>query len=71
MSALVEIRNKKNMTQEDVAKYCGVSNVAYHMYETGKRKIPSDVADKIADVLEISETEKHKIFLPSTFAICK
>ncbi len=53
LSKLRELRKTKGYTQEEVAKYLGYkSKNAYHLIETGKRKLTLDNAKKIADLLE-------------------
>lgn len=48
---LIEIRNLKNLTQNEVADLAGISRVAYTNIENGRR-IPSvKTAKKIAEVL--------------------
>lgn len=71
MNALVERRKKLGITQEQVAADIGVSTVAYHMYETGKRRIPEDKKGKICEVLKLTKKEQAEIFLASTFALRK
>lgn len=65
--SLSEIRNERGKTQEEMAKYLGISIVAYHLYETGQRKIPSEKVKKIVDILDIKDV--NDIFLPSTFSL--
>ncbi|MCU6798032.1 helix-turn-helix transcriptional regulator [Paenibacillus sp. WQ 127069] len=48
---LVEIRNIKEYTQEQVADLCEIKRPYYTMIETGKRRPSVDVAKKIAIVL--------------------
>jgi len=49
---LVEFRNKKNMTQEEVSDLCDIKRPYYSMIENGKRRPSVDVAKRIATVLE-------------------
>lgn len=60
-----DMRIERGLTQEDMAEKLGISNVAYHLYETGKRNIPQDKAEKIAHIFEMKISD---IFLPSTFS---
>lgn len=66
MSQLAELRIAMGFTQEYMAEKLEVSTVAYHMYETGKRKVPEEKADKIAEILE---KQVEDIFLPSSFSL--
>lgn len=68
-----ELRAEKNMKQEDVAKKIGCSTSMVALIETGKRKMPVDLAKKIGSAFGIpwhtlypdspydaSETEKFR-----------
>ncbi len=46
---LREIREDFELTQEDMAKYLNISQVAYSYYELGRRDIPTDILVEIAD----------------------
>lgn len=48
---LVEIRRKKGLKQEEVARIVGMSRAGYSNIETGKRRPSVDVARKIAAAL--------------------
>lgn len=39
---LADRRRRKGLTQEDVAGRMGITKVAIHYYETGKRRIDAD-----------------------------
>lgn len=67
-SILAKIREKKGHTQTYMAEVLDISITAYHMYETGQRKIPSSIATRIAEILEV---ENDDIFLPFRFALRK
>lgn len=71
MNALVKRREELSITQEQIAVEIGVSITGYHMYETGKRRIPEDKKEKISKMLKLTKKEQEEIFLPSTFAIRK
>ncbi|MBR6633969.1 MAG: helix-turn-helix transcriptional regulator [Clostridia bacterium] len=43
-----ELREDRDLTQTDVAKYLNCSQVAYSHYELGKRDIPTEVLKKLA-----------------------
>lgn len=64
--SIKDMRIEKGFTQEEMAEKLGISNVAYHLYETGKRNIPQDKAEKIAHIFDMKIND---IFLPSTFSI--
>ncbi|MCR5098416.1 MAG: helix-turn-helix transcriptional regulator [Lachnospiraceae bacterium] len=44
-----EIREEFGLSQEDMAKYLHISQVAYSYYELGRRDIPTDILVEIAD----------------------
>lgn len=45
---LYELRRKKGVTQEEVAKSVGISVSAYNSYETGQRTPRDDVKMRLA-----------------------
>jgi len=47
------IREKKNITQEGLAKSLGVSRQAVCMWETGKRELKATTLNKIAQILSV------------------
>jgi len=53
---LYKIREKKQLTQIQVAKACGIKRTYYNMIERGSRRPSVDVAMKIADSLEFDWT---------------
>ncbi|WP_437831461.1 helix-turn-helix domain-containing protein [Niallia taxi] len=48
------IRNKRKLSQKEMAKELGVSNVQLSRYETGERKPDPEMLSSIADFLDIS-----------------
>ena len=50
---LKEARKKKKMSLTELAKKIGVTEGAISRYETGDRKMPVEIARKIADVLKV------------------
>ena len=46
-------RNKKQLTQEDLAKNLGVIRTSLVQYESGKTSIPFDKLIQLCDILEI------------------
>ena len=49
-TALEMIRRENNMTQEEVAKYLGISRNTLAAYESGKQKVPLTVFIYLADL---------------------
>ncbi len=54
MCMLKKIRTEKNMSQKEVAIRIGVTAATICRYELGKRKIPFEIAKKLADMFNIS-----------------
>ena len=50
---LIEIREKKGFTQEQIATRCGISRQYYGMIESGARNASVVVAKRLGFVLEI------------------
>lgn len=48
---LKNIREQKNMTQNEIATKCGISRQYYGLIETGERKVPVWTAKRIASAL--------------------
>lgn len=46
-------REKKNMTQDDLANMCGVVRQTISAYEIGQNRITVDMAKKIGNILDI------------------
>jgi len=51
---LIELRNKNNLLQKDVAAATDLSVVGYQRYEYGTRKPTSDVIVKLCNLFNIS-----------------
>ena len=51
MENLKELRKLKNLTQIDVAKYCGVSLMAYQLWERGAMKPREENMNKLRELL--------------------
>lgn len=66
MESIKELREKKGITQQDMAKRLGITNVSLHYYETNQRYIPKNVAENIAEILGVKVKD---IFLPERFSI--
>lgn len=57
---LVNYRNKKGLSQMQVAKQIGVSQQMYNYIENNKRSPSTKLAKKIADVLNFSWTKFYE-----------
>ena len=42
------LRNEKELTQDDISKYLGVSRTTYNNWEQGTVLLPLDIADKLS-----------------------
>lgn len=51
---LTEVRKRKNLSQEDVAKHLGTKSPVIGRYERDEMKPSIDTATKLADFLEVS-----------------
>lgn len=51
---LKELRRDKNLTQSDMAKFFGIKQSMYSMYESGQRSMKIEMLVKLADILETS-----------------
>lgn len=49
-----DLREDKDLTQTDIAKYLHVSQCAYSHYENGERAIPIDILSQLADFYHTS-----------------
>lgn len=48
------LREDRDLTQTDVAKYLGMSQTGYSKYETGENDIPTQILIKLADFYNTS-----------------
>lgn len=48
------LREDRDLRQEDVAKVLHCSQACYSNYENGKRDIPTEVLDKLANYYNVS-----------------
>ena len=48
------LREDRDLTQPDVAKYLGMSQTGYSKYETGENDIPTQILIKLADFYNTS-----------------
>ena len=51
---LKPLREAKNMTQQEIAEYLGVSRQAYNFYETGKRSPDYETLLKLGELFDVS-----------------
>lgn len=68
MITIADRRKAKGITQEEMAKILGIADSTLSLYESGGRSIPSDIAKKIAVILDV---EVSDIFLPLRFTLSK
>ena len=68
MITIADRRKAKGITQEEMAKILGIADSTLSLYESGGRSIPSDIAKKIAVILD---AEVEDIFLPLRFTLSK
>ena len=68
MTEMEKRRQEKGYTQQSMAEKIDVSVGCYNMYENNQRKIPSNKAEAISNVLEC---EIDDIFIPSSFTNCE
>ena len=68
MRTIEDLRKAKDILQIEMAKTLDIPVSTYNMYENGKRKVPSEIAYKIAKSREV---EVEEIFLPASFTIRK
>lgn len=54
VSRLSEIRQRKDLTQSDVAKHLKITQQTYSSYETGKRQMNFETLCMLADFYEVS-----------------
>ena len=57
---LIDIRHGKGYSQQYVANKCGVTYQMYGCVENGKRRPSTELAKKIADVLNFSWTRFYE-----------
>ena len=51
---LKELREDRDLTQSQIAKYLNMSQTGYSKYETGENDIPTQVLIKLADFYNTS-----------------
>lgn len=65
---LETIRIAKGYSQSEMARKLDIPTSTYYVYETGKRKVPMDIAEKVSEILGEAIND---IFLPATFTVSK
>ena len=51
---LIELRKKRGLTHEDLAKYLSITRQAYSCYETGKHEMNFDALCRVADYYNVT-----------------
>lgn len=59
--SLKELRNRKGVTQEALGQAIGVKQQCIHRYESGERKIPPEVAERIRAYFDLTVEEMWSI----------
>ncbi len=57
---LIETRNKKGLTQVEVAEKVGITPVCYQRYESGERIPRANIAIRIADTIGVKSYKDFK-----------
>jgi len=65
---LKKLRGEAGITQKEMAKKLGISESYYCLLENEKRRMPLNMALKIASILE---TTPNDVFLSPTLAECE
>jgi transcriptional regulator with XRE-family HTH domain len=60
--ALAYLRENRNMTQTEISRHARISQGYYSDIESGLRRPSPDVADRIARVLDIPESDMFHVF---------
>ncbi len=68
IKSLAEVRKEKGFTQEQMASQLGIGVSTYNLYESGKRTVPEEIANKIALILNV---KLSSIFSPKKFTVSK
>lgn len=53
-SRIRDLREDRDLKQQDLADYLNCSQVCYSRYENGQRDIPLEIISKIADFYNVS-----------------
>lgn len=54
MNRILELRNSSKLSQADLAKFVGCTQVAISHYEKGQRKIPPEVIAKLCSAFNVT-----------------
>ena len=68
MTNLEQLRLARGLTQETVSGVVGIAVSTYSMYENGKRAVPRQIAERIANAVGC---KLEDIFLPEKFTVSK
>ena len=68
MTNLERLRLAHGLTQETVSGVVGIAVSTYSMYENGKRAVPRQIAERIAEAVSC---KLEDIFLPEKFTVSK
>ena len=68
MTNLEQLRLARGLTQETVSGVVGIAVSTYSMYENGKRAVPRQIAERIAEAVGC---RLEDIFLPEKFTVSK
>jgi len=66
--SIKKLRELKGISQVEMAKILEIPVSTYNVYENGNRKVPEEIAKKIANILGVKVED---IFLPVTFTVSK
>ena len=67
MNKLKMIRERKNISQKQLAEKIGITPQRYNQYERARRQLPIDIAIKISKELDVS---LDSIFLENNLTDC-
>lgn len=68
INLLIQFRERKNYSQEQMAKMLGYkSKGSYSLIESGKTKVHINLANKITEILELTPEEVLALFLTNKF----
>jgi transcriptional regulator with XRE-family HTH domain len=70
-SPLAIVRERRGLTQPEIAKELGIGITTYYYYETGQRPITVEIKNHICRILKIKPNQAGNIFLPSMFTVSK
>lgn len=72
---LKDLREDKDLKQQDIGDILGISQQQYHLYESGKREMPFHLIIQLADFYNVSldyiadrTTDQKSIYAPELFS---